>query len=92
MRVNVNSNGMFSITSIEPEMLKVVMFILEHIQDRCFEEYDEALDQYLSGGDIAIALTGEERNNFNNFIDHFWIEYENLKCRMNLKRGKGARS
>jgi hypothetical protein len=86
MRVNINSNGLYSITSIDAEMLNTVMFILGHAKDRCFKEFDEGMKKYVSGDGFSMALGPDELRKFHDFVKHFWIEYENMKSRMNLKK------
>ncbi|MCL2040874.1 MAG: hypothetical protein FWG84_02385 [Bacteroidales bacterium] len=71
MRVNINSNRLWSITSIDGDTLGTLMFMLEHIKDRGFKEYDEATDQYYSGEGIAIALSRKELRKFHEFVDGF---------------------
>ena len=90
MRVNINSNGLYSITSMDVETLDVVMRILGHAKERCFREYDDEIGGYLSGDDFCMTLEAEDRQRFQNFVNHFWSEYENMKSRMNLKRKKEA--
>jgi hypothetical protein len=88
MRVNINSNGLYSITSVDAKTLNTVMFLLGTIKERCFKEYDTEHDNYLSGEDFVAVLSSEELRKFYGFVDGFWMEYDNMKSRFNLKKQK----
>jgi hypothetical protein len=85
MTVSINSKGLYHIGSVDAKTLNVVMFILGHIKDRCFREYDESSDAYPSGDDVVISLNTYELEKFHGFVQEFWEEYENMKRKMVLK-------
>lgn len=86
MRVNINSNGLYSITSVDARTLNTIMFLLGHVKEQCFQEYDMESDKYYSGDGLTVALTSDELSRFQDFIDDFWCEYENIKEKFNLKK------
>ena len=86
MKVNINSNGLYSVTSMDAKTLNTVMFVLDHVRERCFSDYDSEGDKYFSGDGVCMALSSEELRKFHGFVDGFWIEYENLKSRLNIKK------
>jgi hypothetical protein len=89
MRVNINSNGLYSITSMDVETLQAVMLILDHAKDRCFNEYDSETEQYYSGEGFAVALTPDELKKFHGFVQDFWMELDKMRAKMfNLKKQK----
>jgi len=91
MKVNINSNGLYSIKDIDAETLNTVMYLLGNIKDRCFDKYknyDESNNRYYSGEGFIAVLEHEELEKFQIFVRDFWIEYENMKSRMSLKLKK----
>jgi len=87
MRVNINSNGLYSITSVDAETLNTVMFILGHAQERCFREYDKVDVVYHSGADFCMSLIPDELKQFHGFVKDFWTEYANMKAKLfNFKK------
>lgn len=88
MKVNLNSSGLYSITSVDAKTLNTVMFLLGHAKDRCFKDCDKENDVHYSGDGFSATLTSEELRKFHGFVDGFWIEYEKMKSRLNLKQKK----
>jgi hypothetical protein len=87
MRVNINSNGLYSITSMDVETLNVVLFILDHAKDRCFKEYDIDTNHYYSGEGFSLALSPDELKKFHGFVHDFWMELDKMRAKMfNLKK------
>jgi hypothetical protein len=59
---------------------EMVMFFPGKLKDRCFSEYDEEHDMYYSGGGFTAALSREERDALNDFVDGFWLACKRLKA------------
>jgi len=84
MKVSLSRKG-YTLSCISTCQLKTIMFLLEHIKERCFREGHDEEFNYYSGDGFSASLSKEEFYYFNDFVDGFWDEYKKLERKFIVK-------